>query len=71
MQPWSRAYRNANKHPNRFLFSMGKTDKRLEYFKWEGDFYTVKDVIYNKTSKAGINISTPSVVEMGGVESSA
>jgi len=56
IMPWSRAYKNAAKNPDTFIFSIGKSEKRLQQFKWIGDFHTVRNVIYKKTSRADINI---------------
>jgi polar amino acid transport system substrate-binding protein len=63
MMPWSRAYRNAQKHPNTFIFSIGKTDKRLTSFKWVSDFYTVQDAIYKQTARTDIDISNPDDID--------
>ncbi|MCL1114413.1 transporter substrate-binding domain-containing protein [Shewanella basaltis] len=54
IMPWSRAYHNAQHQPNTFIFSIANTDKRLAYFKWIGNFYTVQDMIYKKTNRPDI-----------------
>lgn len=58
MMPWSRAYHNALSQPNTFIFSIASTDKRLAYFKWIGDFYTVQDMIYKKSNRPDIQLNT-------------
>jgi polar amino acid transport system substrate-binding protein len=58
IMPWSRAYYNAQKYPNTFIFSIANTNKRLAYFKWIGDFYTVQDMIYRKSNRPDIQLKT-------------
>ncbi|GGP86407.1 substrate-binding periplasmic protein [Shewanella ulleungensis] len=58
IMPWSRAYHNALSQPNTFIFSIANTDKRLAYFKWIGDFYTVQDMIYKKSNRPDIQLNT-------------
>ncbi|MGX9461612.1 substrate-binding periplasmic protein [Shewanella sp. A14] len=63
IMPWSRAYRNAKKNPNTFIFSIGKTEQRLKSFKWVDNFYTVQDAIYKKASRTDINITNLSDID--------
>ncbi|PKI07916.1 hypothetical protein CXF78_03080 [Shewanella sp. 11B5] len=58
IMPWNRAYKNAAKNPDTFIFSIGKSEKRLQQFKWVSDFYTVQNAIYKKASRSDINIDS-------------
>ncbi|KVX01172.1 substrate-binding periplasmic protein [Shewanella frigidimarina] len=58
IMPWSRAYHNALKYPNTFIFSIANTEKRSTYFKWIGNFYTVQDMIYRKSNRSDIKLKT-------------
>ena len=44
--PWARAYIMAQRDPNTFIFTIGKTKEREQLFQWVGEFYRVIDALW-------------------------
>ena len=58
MIPWGRAYRDAKHQPNTFIFTIGKTKNRMNYFIWVDDLYWVQDALYKKKGRNDITITS-------------
>lgn len=56
--PWARAYNIALSEPNVFIFTLVRTDERMDKFKWIDDYYTVTDSFYAKTTRKDIVINS-------------
>lgn len=56
--PWARAYNIALTEPNVFIFTLVKTDERLEKFNWIDEYYTVTDSFYALASRKDIVINS-------------
>lgn len=58
MMPWSRAFNIAKTTPNTFIFTISKTEERMNFFTWVGDFYQVEDVIYCSSKRDDIVVKS-------------
>ena len=56
--PWARAYNIALKEPNVFIFTLVKTDERLDQFNWIDQYYVATDSFYALKSRPDIVIES-------------
>jgi polar amino acid transport system substrate-binding protein len=56
--PWARAYHIALTEPNVFIFTLVKTQERLEKFNWIDEYYVATDSFYALNSRKDIVINS-------------